>query len=157
VSSCVRFAIFFQGDAFKDPTWESVVLITWTVVEAGVYLIAACLPHLRPLILHVFGRVATPSKWSTARSSKDGGGGGGGSSKNVVPRVAKHTFGGGSNGGFNKLGGLQEEDWASDEMYLTRLPANASAYSGQLNNSPRPGEITVTTTYHVEGTGAHAQ
>ncbi|KAL9595419.1 MAG: hypothetical protein Q9219_006462 [cf. Caloplaca sp. 3 TL-2023] len=52
VSSIVRFTIFYGNEAFVDGTWASVNLMTWTLIEPGVYLIAACLPNLRPLWFH---------------------------------------------------------------------------------------------------------
>lgn len=49
ISSCVRLVMFSRNNAFNDQTWRSVTLMTWTDVEASIYLIAACLPSLRPL------------------------------------------------------------------------------------------------------------
>ena len=45
---------FFQIVLFNDATWHSVGAMTWTLVEPGVYLIAATLPSLRPLVLYIF-------------------------------------------------------------------------------------------------------
>lgn len=42
--------MFSTNNAFNDATWRSVTLMTWTDVESSVYLIAACLPSLRPLM-----------------------------------------------------------------------------------------------------------
>ena len=42
--------MFTRNFAFNDRTWRSVNLMTWTDVESSVYLIAACLPSLRPLM-----------------------------------------------------------------------------------------------------------
>ncbi|MCJ1308866.1 hypothetical protein MMC25_002521 [Agyrium rufum] len=52
ISSCIRFSIFFGENAFSDPTWASVPLIIWTIIEAGTYVVAACLPTLRPLFTY---------------------------------------------------------------------------------------------------------
>ena len=41
---------FFGTDLFADVTYQCVVTVSWTIVEAGVYVIAATLPSLRPLI-----------------------------------------------------------------------------------------------------------
>ncbi|TVY93747.1 hypothetical protein LAWI1_G000884 [Lachnellula willkommii] len=49
VGSVIRFSIFFRSDAFSDNTWVSVSLMSWTCVEPGMYLIAACCLTLRPL------------------------------------------------------------------------------------------------------------
>jgi hypothetical protein len=46
----IRFAEFFTLDIFTDSAWTSVNLRIWgNAVEPGTYLIAACLPSLRPL------------------------------------------------------------------------------------------------------------
>ncbi|MCJ1389690.1 hypothetical protein MMC18_002547 [Xylographa bjoerkii] len=41
--------IFFLTEAFVDNTWASVTLVGWSIAEAGLYLIAACLVALRPI------------------------------------------------------------------------------------------------------------
>ncbi|KAH9216680.1 hypothetical protein DL95DRAFT_362975 [Leptodontidium sp. 2 PMI_412] len=49
VASIIRFTVFFRTDAFTDSTWSSVPLVSWSIVESSMYLIAACLPLLRPI------------------------------------------------------------------------------------------------------------
>ena len=49
VSSIVRFTIFFNKELFNDGPREFDKLIMWTLIEPGVYLIAACLANLRPV------------------------------------------------------------------------------------------------------------
>lgn len=49
-----RLREFIVLGPFKDLTWYSIDTYTWTVVETGVYLIAACLPSLRSLLKHLF-------------------------------------------------------------------------------------------------------
>lgn len=53
IASIFRFTSFFRNDTITDGTFSSAELISWTIVEPGVYLIAACLPTLRPLIQRV--------------------------------------------------------------------------------------------------------
>lgn len=48
IASILRTVIYFQRDAFADPTWASVTLFIWGNVEAELVLIAASLPPLRP-------------------------------------------------------------------------------------------------------------
>ena len=48
-----RLWIFVNLRSSKDITWFSFDTYTWTVAETGVYLIAACLPSLRPLFKHI--------------------------------------------------------------------------------------------------------
>ncbi|GKT43601.1 satratoxin biosynthesis SC1 cluster protein 4 [Colletotrichum spaethianum] len=52
VASIIRAYIFFQTSAFTDRTWASVGLVGWSIIETGTYIIAACLPHFRPMISH---------------------------------------------------------------------------------------------------------
>ena len=73
IAAVFRFVSFFQTDLFADPTWYGVKILTWTIVEPGIYLIAACLPCLRPLagsILKAFGfsnnSFQVPSRVGTA-------------------------------------------------------------------------------------------
>lgn len=56
---------FFRDDLLADATWYSVSTMTWTLAEPGVYLIAASLLSLRPLVRYVFKDV----KWDTLYSS----------------------------------------------------------------------------------------
>ena len=42
--------MFAKDVALQDQTWHSVILLTWADVESSVYLIAACLISLRPLV-----------------------------------------------------------------------------------------------------------
>jgi len=51
IASSVRTALFFQllDSPEPDMTYTSSALITWTIVESGMYFSAACLVCLRPL------------------------------------------------------------------------------------------------------------
>ena len=72
IGSCVRMSTFFHHDAFTDNTCKlmgiserdiltkpysslgaSVDLMGWSVIEPGMYLIAACLLTLRPVLRKV--------------------------------------------------------------------------------------------------------
>ncbi|TDZ17333.1 Satratoxin biosynthesis SC1 cluster protein 4 [Colletotrichum orbiculare MAFF 240422] len=52
VASIIRAVTFFGTAAFTDRTWASVALVGWSIIETGTYIIAACLPHLKPMISH---------------------------------------------------------------------------------------------------------
>ncbi|PLB44745.1 hypothetical protein P170DRAFT_479293 [Aspergillus steynii IBT 23096] len=56
VASILRMTIFFQENAMTDPTWASVNLGIWTVLEGGIIIIAACLPSIWPLIVRILPR-----------------------------------------------------------------------------------------------------
>lgn len=82
---------------FADVTWYSVSTMTWTLVEPGVYLIAATLPSLRPLVRYVFKDVKLDTlysslreRWSRAFSTRKNLGG---STTNIIlsPAVGGRT------------------------------------------------------------------
>jgi hypothetical protein len=49
LTAILRFAFFYNVPLAKDLSFHGARLVVWTTVEPGVYLIAACLPSLRPL------------------------------------------------------------------------------------------------------------
>ncbi|KAL5041422.1 hypothetical protein BDW71DRAFT_201379 [Aspergillus fruticulosus] len=51
VTSILRMVVFFQESALTDPTWTSVNLGIWTVLEGGIIIVAARLPPIWPLIV----------------------------------------------------------------------------------------------------------
>jgi hypothetical protein len=82
VTSILRMTTFFNAaDLFKDPTFKCVPTFTYTIVEAGTYMIASCMPTLRPLKRHLFGQrsftrslrsfLAKRTKSTVARNSSD--------------------------------------------------------------------------------------
>ncbi|OKL58533.1 hypothetical protein UA08_06369 [Talaromyces atroroseus] len=50
VASILRMATFFLESATTDPTWASVELGIWTILEGGIVVVAACLPTIWPLV-----------------------------------------------------------------------------------------------------------
>ncbi|KAI9367647.1 hypothetical protein BJX61DRAFT_527392 [Aspergillus egyptiacus] len=56
VTSILRMVIFFQESALTDPTWTSVDLGIWTVLEGGIIIVAACLPSIWPLLAGLFSK-----------------------------------------------------------------------------------------------------
>lgn len=59
VTSICRCVAFFTNNPLLDGTWISVTFLNWSVIETGVYLIAACLPCYRPLIRYAVNRGRT--------------------------------------------------------------------------------------------------
>lgn len=53
MTSIIRFHTFFENNSFVDGTFTAVELLIWTQVEAGTYLISACLPTFKPLLERV--------------------------------------------------------------------------------------------------------
>lgn len=68
VTAIVRLAVFFTADMFADITWHCIEFLTWTTIEPGIYLIAACLPSLRPLFRKMFKDCDFGSIWAQIRS-----------------------------------------------------------------------------------------
>ncbi|KAK1139089.1 hypothetical protein N8T08_001275 [Aspergillus melleus] len=66
VASILRMTVFFQENALTDPTWASVNLGIWTVLEGGIIIIAACLPSIWPLIVRIL-----PNQLMSKHSSKN--------------------------------------------------------------------------------------
>ncbi|KAL4902314.1 hypothetical protein BDW74DRAFT_186872 [Aspergillus multicolor] len=65
VTSICRCVAFFQNNPYVDTTWTAVTYYTWSLVEPGVYLIAACLPCYRPILRHArdcFRRIPASSR-----------------------------------------------------------------------------------------------
>lgn len=73
ITSAMRCVAFFTHDPLEDGTWVSVIFIVWSIVEPGVYLIAACLPCYRPFLTYFTtgSFLTSPSRF--ARSSPTGG------------------------------------------------------------------------------------
>ncbi|KAK2734199.1 putative NRPS-like protein biosynthetic cluster [Myotisia sp. PD_48] len=57
IASCFRTASFFTShkESKRDPTWADVQLMSWTIVESGMYTCAACIMRLRPLLRNLMG------------------------------------------------------------------------------------------------------
>lgn len=49
IASCIRFSSYF-ANLNAEPVFVSSALLVWTIIEPGMYLIAACLLQLRPLL-----------------------------------------------------------------------------------------------------------
>ncbi|KAL8753487.1 MAG: hypothetical protein Q9199_005015 [Rusavskia elegans] len=61
IASCTRPIAFSHGNkAFEDWTWQSTYLVSWSIVEPSMYLVAACLPGLWPLFSHIVLKIRSP-------------------------------------------------------------------------------------------------
>ncbi|OCL04356.1 hypothetical protein AOQ84DRAFT_346335 [Glonium stellatum] len=98
ITSIIRFTTFFETNGQADSTWTAVRLGSISIAEAGVYLIAACLPTYRSL----FRSVRNRNGLSTAKGSR-------GTRQDTTPQLvsvqSKHSkvFGSGSLSGFSRL------------------------------------------------------
>ncbi|KAF1957835.1 hypothetical protein CC80DRAFT_491187 [Byssothecium circinans] len=70
ITSTIRFTIFFKvKELSTDGTWLSTDLAIWSTIEPGMYLIASCLPPLRPLFLK-FLNIARDKTYRSGNASK---------------------------------------------------------------------------------------
>lgn len=53
VASVARLAILFQTDPTRDTKTTAIVWTIWTINEPANYIIAACLPTLRPIFMRI--------------------------------------------------------------------------------------------------------
>ena len=66
IASCIRLSLIFQTNAMTDTRYTAVVWTIWTVTEPANYVIAACLPTLRPVLTRVL-----PEKMFVFSKSRD--------------------------------------------------------------------------------------
>ena len=78
ITSILRFAAFTKTDDVTDATWSSVKLAIYGITETGVYLIAACLPTYRIILVTVqrhaslsLSKVSLTRRATTTEPSKD--------------------------------------------------------------------------------------
>jgi hypothetical protein len=56
ITSILRMVAFMKVEDFlRDPTYKCIPTMMYTIAEASTYLIASCMPALRPLKRHFFG------------------------------------------------------------------------------------------------------
>ncbi|KAI4280545.1 MAG: hypothetical protein L6R38_004369 [Xanthoria sp. 2 TBL-2021] len=61
IASCIRpIAFSHSNKAFEDWTWQSTYLVSWSIVEPSMYLVAACLPGLWPLFSQIVLKIRLP-------------------------------------------------------------------------------------------------
>ena len=54
ITGAIRLAYYFNTEFMVDEPWHAPGLILWALVESGMYLIAATLPSLRPLVRFLY-------------------------------------------------------------------------------------------------------
>ncbi|KAJ5722686.1 hypothetical protein N7488_000721 [Penicillium malachiteum] len=99
VASILRMSIFFQESATIDPTWTSVRLGTWTILEGGIIIIAACLPSVWQLITKMIPRKLLINSTSGQQASH----------QYSMTRKAKRST------GFSQLEGAELAPWPLNE------------------------------------------
>jgi len=77
-----RLYQFCTIDLFADPTYNSVVLMIWTMAEPGTYLMAAIMLSLRPLFRKLFPNLHITKTIASRYKSRPATGSWGNSSKN---------------------------------------------------------------------------
>ncbi|KAJ5728211.1 hypothetical protein N7493_004541 [Penicillium malachiteum] len=99
VASILRMSVFFQESATTDPTWASVKLGTWTILEGGIIIIAACLPSVWQLITKMIPRKLLINSSSGQQASN----------QYSITRRAKRST------GFSQLEGAELAPWPLNE------------------------------------------
>lgn len=62
----LRFVAFLEVDVFEDVTYLCISTTCWSIIEPGVYLMAATVPTLRPLVRRFASQVPLCSVRSSA-------------------------------------------------------------------------------------------
>ena len=116
VTSVVRFVEFNRP--LTDPMRTAVVLTIWTIVEPGMYTIAACLVALRPLLFHVRHHIPLSVIFTGFSSNKDSADGG----KTVMPPEARASWrlhsNEGSSDDMSDAVGLTPAEHGNSEVYI---------------------------------------
>ena len=56
ITCCIRWAVYLTHSAQTIVPTITGPMLSWAIIEAGVYLIAACLPMMRPILLAIIPR-----------------------------------------------------------------------------------------------------
>ncbi|CAI6338743.1 unnamed protein product [Periconia digitata] len=59
ITAVLRFLVFLNVDVFEDVTYNSISTTSWSIIEPGVYLMAATVPTLRPLVRRFFSSISS--------------------------------------------------------------------------------------------------
>ncbi|PVI06860.1 hypothetical protein DM02DRAFT_581367 [Periconia macrospinosa] len=59
ITAVLRFLVFLHVDLFSDITYNSVSTTSWSIIEPGVYLMAATVPTLRPLVRRFISKISS--------------------------------------------------------------------------------------------------
>lgn len=84
VFSALRFWVTYSINHSTDQTYVSARLLVWSELEAGFYLISACLLIMRPLIEHIADSSLIQSLRSNIYGNRSTGRGSGNGSKNYA-------------------------------------------------------------------------
>ncbi|KAL2842380.1 hypothetical protein BJY01DRAFT_264497 [Aspergillus pseudoustus] len=88
VTSILRMVIFFQESALTDPTWTSVNLGIWTVLEGGIIIVAACLPSIWPLIVRFLpNKLRSKNRGTTSGAAARGKTSAGANHHHLTPKL----------------------------------------------------------------------
>ncbi|KAF2221053.1 hypothetical protein BDZ85DRAFT_23445 [Elsinoe ampelina] len=59
IISGIRLGIFIRSNGATDFSWEQITLGSWSFVECAVAIVCASVPSLKPLVVHVFPKLAS--------------------------------------------------------------------------------------------------
>lgn len=69
ITAIIRFVGFFTKDYSKDSTWTGTSLLYLSIIEPGLYFVAACLLSLRPLIKQIWENSPLTTKSKSNKST----------------------------------------------------------------------------------------
>ena len=115
VTSIMRFVSFANLNYYGDVTWDAVNPLAWTCIEPGIYLIASCLPTLRPLVVLVWRSKHNPISSSSANRTQGRSG-----SRKTMVRPKERGFGRIENDEHELRSPLENTDTHRDMGYFPR-------------------------------------
>ncbi|KAF2179123.1 hypothetical protein K469DRAFT_674827 [Zopfia rhizophila CBS 207.26] len=118
VASCIRMAAFYQTEAFVDNTYASVKLVGWSIIEPGMYLVAACSMKFRPVFTRISRKLHL---WEFYGTFTRGESSGGRNSKSMRLDMMPS-----SNSGFNKMHAGKDENSSTVDIVERTGPPTSS-------------------------------
>lgn len=138
--------MFARNNALNDRTWRSVTLMTWTDVESSVYLIAACIPSLRPLIRTLaHQQVFKKHYWSNGTNPT--------SAEHARPRSSARVAFSGADGFKRLVGGcddISEAELGHHSVHAVSRGVGTPDERLELEQVTADGRIRVTNAVQVE-------
>jgi hypothetical protein len=156
VASIIRTVTFATVDPSVDPTFTTAPLLIWTMIEPGLYLIAACALSFKPLFrlvaraLHL-GQLATYTK-SSFRKTLDHRKSNATGAVSTVIRM--DNLKSANSGAFTKLREAKDEETKTD-LEAGALPKEISTREYAYQKGADTGAISVLVTRTVEVESEH--
>ncbi|KAL5371436.1 hypothetical protein PMIN06_012881 [Paraphaeosphaeria minitans] len=148
IASIVRTVVFTKTDILDDVTFTNVPLVNWTIIEPGLYLLAACALSFKPLFrmvakaLHL-GPVLAHTKSALNRTSHNK------TNQTQQKDIHMGTFKSGSGGSFTKLSDSADGEGNDADDRDQEHSVWVKKVSGQKNGTS-DGALNVVVTRTIE-------